>query len=835
MKRRSDRGRTGLGFLWAIVAACLLIGQVSFASAEDADTTSQEQTSDDPTPEPTLDPPPTDPPPTDPPPTDPPPTTDPPPVEPPPTDPPPDDPDPGGGDGPGGGGSVEPDVPTPEPQQAPPPDPSALTELHSEDPGAFSSVARQLLRADPPPNPGGGNPPITECDQTEATEAWEKWGINDDGTIGTKESDNEPPTTNRVSLTLVSAANRQYTYANLDPTNWTIYRIVMKGGQDPDIVSNNPTQTGALDGPENLSHITFCLSQNTKDDPTLDTTPDPTTGNIGDILDDTAALADGTAPTGSILFELFSPSDAECSGAPVFDETVTVNGNGNYSTTEDSDHVADAAGTWRWTASYGGDSGNNPAFSGCDDELVTITDEPTLGTTPDPASGTVGDVLDDTAALAGGTDPTGSILFELFPPSDADCSEDPVFDETVTVNGNGNYSTTEDGDHVADVAGTWRWTASYSGDDLNEPATSGCDDELVTIKAQPTLDTTPNPTSGTVGDTLNDSATLGDGVNPTGTITFNLYPPDDGDCSGTPAFTQQVTVDNGNDTYSTTGGHQTDAAGTWRWTADYSGDANNETASSGCDDEQVVIDPATPGIQTTPNPDNGLVGTILNDSAALSGGFNPTGTITFSLFPPSDPTCTGTPAFTQAVPVVGNGNYATTGGHVADSVGVWQWKAVYSGDGNNEEATSSCDQEQVTVAENPTAADPTLSTTPNPASGNVGVTLNDSADLADGDDPTGTITFKLYPPGDADCSGTPVFEQSLTVNGNGSYATTGGHVANEAGTWRWTADYSGDGNNNTASSGCQDEQVTITQPGTQGPTPEEEVAGEVVKNEPKCD
>src|SRR5207253_4783926 len=46
----------------------------------------------------------------------------------------------------------------------------------------------------------------------------------------------------------------------------------------------------------------------------------------------------------------------------------------------------------------------------------------------------------------------------------------------------------------------------------------------------------------------------------------------------------------------------------------------------------------------------------------------------------------------------------------------------------------------------------------------------------------------------------------------GSASTSPGFVSNAAGTWRWTATYSGDANNNTVSSGCNDEQVTITQP-----------------------
>src|SRR5207247_9170703 len=112
------------------------------------------------------------------------------------------------------------------------------------------------------------------------------------------------------------------------------------------------------------------------------------------------------------------------------------------------------------------------------------------------------------------------------------------------------------------------------------------------------LATTPTPTSGTVGVTLNDAATLSGGSSPTGSITFTLYDPDQATCTGTPRFTQTVTV-TGNGTYSTTGGFVTDKPGTWRWTASYSGDASNNPASTGCNDEQVAIGKATPALTTT--------------------------------------------------------------------------------------------------------------------------------------------------------------------------------------------------------------------------------------------
>ena len=93
--------------------------------------------------------------------------------------------------------------------------------------------------------------------------------------------------------------------------------------------------------------------------------------------------------------------------------------------------------------------------------------------------------------------------------------------ETDTVNGNGvNYSIPLVGPPPA--IGTYEWAVSYSGDSNNNPVTSpeGSEPEAV-ITASPTLTTTPG---GTIllgrGGQLTDSATLGGGFNPTGTITF---------------------------------------------------------------------------------------------------------------------------------------------------------------------------------------------------------------------------------------------------------------------------------------------------------------------------
>jgi hypothetical protein len=134
------------------------------------------------------------------------------------------------------------------------------------------------------------------------------------------------------------------------------------------------------------------------------------------------------------------------------------------------------------------------------------------------------------------------------------------------------------------------------------------------------------------------------------------------------------------------------AAGTYSFQAVYSGDANNNGATSACTDEQLVVNKLQPNAATAQN-------LIPNDNFTLSGGFNPTGSITFNLYDPSDATCSGTPALTQTVTVNGNGTYSTTNTtFIANTEGTWRWASSYTGDGNNQPATSSCGTERFTIA-----------------------------------------------------------------------------------------------------------------------------------------
>ena len=329
------------------------------------------------------------------------------------------------------------------------------------------------------------------------------------------------------------------------------------------------------------------------------------------------------------------------------------------------------------------------------------------------------------------------------------------------------------------------------------------------------LSTTSNPTQVTVDTApFNDLATLSAGFNPSGTITFTLYAPD----GTTAVYTNHVLV-TGNGIYSTAtsgdnpGGYIPLVAGTYQWVASYSGDGNNNGVTSNLGDEPVIARTASSILTTSPLPANVTLTSggppVLKDSATLTGGFTPTGTITFDLYAPDGVTVVDT----EVVTVSGNGTYNTPTGYTlptASSVaGTYQWVASYSGDINNSPASSTSGEEPVQV----NTANPSLGTNASPgsvtlSSGSPPI-LTDSATLTGGFSHTGTITFDLYAPGGV----VPVHTEIVSASGNGTYTTPTGYTlpttGTVTGTYQWVAIYSGDGNNNGVASANGNEPVVV--------------------------
>ncbi|MGI8802291.1 MAG: hypothetical protein ACR2KV_08985, partial [Solirubrobacteraceae bacterium] len=84
------------------------------------------------------------------------------------------------------------------------------------------------------------------------------------------------------------------------------------------------------------------------------------------------------------------------------------------------------------------------------------------------------------------------------------------------------------------------------------------------------------------------------------------------------------------------------------------------------------------------------------------------------------------------------------------------------------------------------ASTPTLYANASPST-NVGLQVWDHTNLV-GTSATGTLSFKLYAPGDPGCTGAPVFTATTVVSGTGSDDSPR-FVTSSAGTYQWTVAY----------------------------------------------
>jgi hypothetical protein len=353
---------------------------------------------------------------------------------------------------------------------------------------------------------------------------------------------------------------------------------------------------------------------------------------------------------------------------------------------------------------YSGDRDNDPAATKCGDEEETILftpapepSNPGLSTSAS-APGRIGVrhpvraaglSIYDAAKLTGGLDPTGKITFSLYGPNDATCSKPTlVFTTATEVRGNGVYNSEP---FTPTAPGIYRWVAEYSGDAKNHPAgPTTCEDKeeqaTVTDPADPHL-TSSASEAVTIGGAIHDTAHLSGGSNPSGTITFQLHGPSDESCTGKPIFTSTVAV-SGNNDYTSQSFIPT-AQGGYRWVESYSGDSHNHPAGpTACADRAELaivratnITPVAAAFSTAASQPAG-VGMPIYDTAHLSGGVDPSGTITFVLFGPAAPSCVGPPVFTATAAVTGNGEYRSAS-FIAPQPGAYHWVVTYSGDAMN--------------------------------------------------------------------------------------------------------------------------------------------------------
>ncbi len=211
----------------------------------------------------------------------------------------------------------------------------------------------------------------------------------------------------------------------------------------------------------------------------------------------------------------------------------------------------------------------------------------------------------------------------------------------------------------------------------------------------PSISTTQQPATATVGSSIADMATVSDGDSPTGTVTFKLY--DNSAGTGTALFTDTETLAGSGSTFTCP---PTDEAGFPVGDTDYTVDPIfcSFPAFSGEDPNDFFCKYSA------------TTGTLAADNDA---GFCPA---------------------TAVDAGGGTGGTATSAGFTTTATGTFYWVATYNGDGNNNAVSSGTAAEPVSI----TAASPSISTTQQPATATVGSSIADKATVSGGDSPTGT-------------------------------------------------------------------------------------------------
>ncbi len=387
------------------------------------------------------------------------------------------------------------------------------------------------------------------------------------------------------------------------------------------------------------------------------------------------------------------------------------------------------------TASYGGDTNNNPA-TGTGSQTVSKTTPTVTVTTSGPS--TYGSPVTITVAVPPGT--TGTVTV----------TSGGVTLGTGTVNAGGTVTITTS----SLPAGTDTITASYGGDSTNNPST-GTTSQTVT-KTNPTSTLTSSQNPSTTGTPVTFTDTLPTGV--TGTVTFTS--------GGTVLGTSTIT--NGVATLTTS----TLPTGSDPIVATYNGDANNGTSIATL---TQTVNKGTPTLTvTTSGPST--FGAPVTITSTL-----PTGT-------------TGTVTVTSGTTTLGTGTVGANGTVMITTsslpVGSDPITASYGGDVGNNPATGSTSQ-SVSKA-TPTV---TLTSSSNPSTTNQPVTFTASVPTG----ATGTVTF---------LDGSTVLGTGTIVNGVATL-TTGSLTA---GSHTVMASYSGDANDNAATSAPLEQTVNKNTP-----------------------
>ena len=564
-----------------------------------------------------------------------------------------------------------------------------------------------------------------------------------------------------------------------------------------------------------------------KASPSISTTLTPSTITVGTSASDSAIITGGffgpatgtpfSSTTGTVTYNLFTSNT--CTGPSKIISNVNVNGN-TGAVPASRLVLFNSTGTFAWNATYSGDSNNNKAQSLC--EFLTVQPvSPTVTTNLSPNNIGVGGSASDTATLAGGYNPTGTVTYYLFVDGTGGCTGTSHVVSVVTVSTNGVQTSSRAVTFNNTLTQTFGWNATYSGDLNNNKRASVC--ELLVVTATPdfsissSISSLPSFQVGTTSTTtatitilsinlFQGSVTLSNSTSPFAGVavacSVNIVPVTPS-TPGTSVCTFKA-LSAGSFTVTITGKSTSPVVATHSIIPAISVIATKATSAlaSALSTNTITLNSGT---QTA------------TDTATLSGTYFATQTILFQVFGPGDAVCSGTPQTLSTLPVSGNGGYTPSAFTPIRGAGTYEFVASYSGDGNNTSFSTPCTASLQILTVNKAIS--TISTqlfnatsnTPLALTGGVAIvqlhgtvytSFFDSASISGGFSVTGSVTYDEY--NGFSCSGTP--HPYLLQIGNGvvPHLTASVLPAFPAGNYSFSAFYGGDGNNTaTPASACE--------------------------------
>lgn len=193
------------------------------------------------------------------------------------------------------------------------------------------------------------------------------------------------------------------------------------------------------------------------------------------------------------------------------------------------------------------------------------------------------------------------------------------------------------------------------------------------------------------------------------------------------------------------------------------------------------------------------IGESFRPATVVTGGADSAGLIYMNVYEDGDVPCSTSIGGVGNIPLLGDGTYFMGGpsGLITPAApGTYKIVANSTPAGMNTAAISPCNGVQTITV---TKRNPAVVATPSVSAITLGASFHPVATLSGGYNPIGSLTTKVYGPGDPNCVGGDISHSNSVVAGNTAYNGVA-YTPTAAGTYHVTATYEGDTNNNGASS-----------------------------------